>query len=82
MKKTILPICCAITALLGAAPPGRAGLPQWYQDAGLPAADSDGDGIPDAWERRTYGDPAAADSGLDRDGDGLTDLEEFAFGSD
>lgn len=57
-------------------------MPQWYLDTGLPATDADEDGIPDAWERRTFGDPAAADSGLDRDGDVLTDLEEFEFGSD
>jgi hypothetical protein len=49
---------------------------------GLPTADADSDGIPDAWERRTFGDPSTPDSGADRDGDGLTDLEEFAFGSD
>ncbi len=80
--KTILPICCAAAGLLAAAFSGQAALPQWYLDAGLPAADTDGDGIPDAWERRTFGDPAVADSHLDRDGDGLTGLEEFAFGSD
>ena len=80
--KILLPICCAAAGLLAAVLPGRAALPQWYQDAGLPAADTDGDGIPDAWERRTFSDPAVADSHLDRDGDGLTDLEEFAFGSD
>jgi len=71
-----------MAGFLAAALSGRADLPQWYLDAGLPAADADGDGIPDAWERRTFGDPAVADSALDRDGDGLTDLEEFAFGSD
>ena len=57
-------------------------MPAWYLATGLPATDTDGDGIPDAWEIRTFGDPAVADSGLDRDGDGLTDLEEFNFGSD
>ena len=57
-------------------------MPAWYLETGLPATDTDGDGIPDAWELRTFGDPAAADSGLDRDGDGMTDLEEFSFGSD
>ena len=56
--------------------------PAWYQALGLPEEDSDGDGIPDAWEKRTFGDPSAHDSGLDRDGDGLTDLEEFLYGSD
>ena len=44
--------------------------------------DSDGDGIPDLWERRVFSDPNVADSHLDRDGDGLTDLEEFHYGSD
>ena len=71
-----------MAGLLAAALPGLADLPQWYLDAGLPAADADGDGIPDAWERRTYSNPAASDSALDRDGDGLADLEEFVFGSD
>lgn len=66
------------TGAFGQPPP----LPQWYLDTGLPAVDTDGDGIPDAWEIRTFGDPAVADSQLDRDGDGLTDLEEFLFGSD
>ncbi|MEI7901197.1 MAG: hypothetical protein WCK89_13170 [bacterium] len=56
--------------------------PPWYLATGLPVTDTDADGIPDAWEKRTFSDPAAADSSLDRDGDGLTDLEEFSFGSD
>ena len=71
-----------MTVLFAASLPGHAALPQWYLDMGLPAADTDGDGIPDAWEQRTYSNPAVADAHLDRDGDGLTDLEEFAFGSD
>ncbi len=71
-----------MAGLLALALSGRADLPQWYLDTGLSVADADGDGIPDAWERRTFGDPAVADSALDRDGDGLADLEEFAFGSD
>ena len=65
-------------------------LPQWYTDwctgMGMTQADysldTDGDGIPDFWERRTYGNPDVADGGIDRDGDGLTDLEEFTLGSD
>ena len=78
--RRILLTCCAAAGLL--APAARADLPQWYLDSGLPASDTDGDGIPDAWEKRTFSDPAVPDAHLDRDGDGLTDLEEFAFGSD
>lgn len=40
--------------------------------------DSDGDGMPDWWERLYGLDPAnAADAALDLDADGLTNLEEF-----
>ncbi len=45
--------------------------------------DSDGDGLPDAWETQ-YGldrlNPA--DAALDSDGDGLTNLQEFQLGTD
>ena len=46
-------------------------------------SDSDGDGMPDWWEEQ-YGLDAqdAADAGLDPDADGLTNLEEFAAGTD
>lgn len=82
MKRHFLAAVLTLAGALATESFGQAQLPQWYLDAGLPALDTDGDGIPDAWELRTYGDPLVADSGLDRDGDGLTDLEEFAFGSD
>ena len=39
--------------------------------------DTDGDGIPDLWEKWTHGNRQVADGGIDRDDDGLTDLEEF-----
>ena len=39
--------------------------------------DTDGDGIPDLWEKWTHGNRQVADGGIDRDGDGLTELEEF-----
>ena len=39
--------------------------------------DSDGDGIPDEWERRTHSDRFSDDSALDLDGDGLNTLEEY-----
>ncbi len=34
-------------------------------------------GIPDLWEKWTHGNRAIADGDIDRDDDGLTDLEEF-----
>ena len=69
--------CLAVAVFLAVSLPGLADMPQWYLDKGLSTVDTDGDGIPDVWEKRTYGNPAVADSHLDRDGDGLTDLEEF-----
>ncbi len=45
--------------------------------------DSDGDGMPDDWEKR-YGlnprDPS--DANLDKDGDGYTNIEEYLNGTD
>ncbi|MDE0747075.1 MAG: hypothetical protein OSB23_04785, partial [Porticoccaceae bacterium] len=44
--------------------------------------DSDGDGMPDAWETRFDLDPNdASDAALDEDGDGITNLEEFLAGT-
>jgi hypothetical protein len=43
--------------------------------------DSDGDGMPDVWERQFFGD--LENNGLgDSDGDGLTDREEYTNGTD
>ena len=45
--------------------------------------DSDGDGIPDSWEMANGMNPYdGSDAGLDPDGDGLTNLEEFKYGTD
>jgi hypothetical protein len=44
---------------------------------GPPAQDGDGDGMPDAWERRHGFDPGAADGNGDRDGDSMTNLEDY-----
>ncbi len=45
--------------------------------------DSDGDGLPDEWERAYGLDPAnPADADLDKDGDGLSNRDEFAAGTD
>ena len=47
-------------------------------EAGSPWVDSDGDGMPDDWERAQGLDPAApADGTADRDGDGFTNLEDW-----
>lgn len=53
--------------------------------AGSPCADSDQDGMADAWETAQLGSlqyGAAAASTSDYDGDGYTDLEEYLNGSD
>ena len=51
----------------------------WPQlEVGSPWIDSDGDGMPDDWERTQGLDPAApADGNGDRDGDGFTNLEDW-----
>ncbi|MGI5869797.1 MAG: hypothetical protein ACOX9C_10200 [Kiritimatiellia bacterium] len=54
-------------------------LPSWWADD---PTDTDGDGIPDLWEKWTHGNRYVADSDIDRDGDGLTDLEEFQHQTD
>jgi hypothetical protein len=46
------------------------------------AVDWDGDGIPDDWEIKNGLNPAVDDSGLDPDGDGLTNLEEYFRNTD
>jgi hypothetical protein len=71
----------------GGDPPLRGGLlnqtlPQWYLDCGYDAADTDGDGIPDCWERWTGTDPLVFDSASDLDDDGLSNLDEFAHQTD
>ena len=45
--------------------------------AGTAEPDGDGDGMPDAWERRRGFDPRLADGHGDRDGDGTTNLEDY-----
>jgi hypothetical protein len=47
-----------------------------------PGADTDGDGLPDAWELEHFGDLVTADGTSDYDGDGATDLQEYLAGTD
>jgi hypothetical protein len=50
----------------------------WPELAGSWAEpDTDGDGMPDAWERAHGLDPARADGNADRDGDGMTNVEDW-----
>src|SRR4051812_39049753 len=39
--------------------------------------DSDGDGMPDAWEQQNQTNPNADDAGSDPDGDGISNINEF-----
>jgi hypothetical protein len=43
--------------------------------------DSDGDGLPDAWEQQYFGSPTGANPEEDSDGDGATNREEFLAGT-
>lgn len=45
--------------------------------AGTPWSDSDGDGMPDDWERAQGHDPTQPDGASDQNGDGYTNLEDW-----
>lgn len=47
-----------------------------------PGADSDDDGIADAWERLKFGNLAAANATTDEDHDGVSDLSEYLTDTD
>ncbi len=49
-------------------------------DAASHGGDSDGDGLPDGWEREFFGN-LTHDGAVDSDGDGLSDAQEWELGS-
>jgi hypothetical protein len=50
---------------------------------GKPWQDTDGDGIPDSWEKKYHLNPNdPTDAQQDKDGDGYTNIEEFLNGTD
>ncbi len=75
---------CTISLLAGrvvskgirSTPPSQI-IPEWFTALGYDPADTDGDGIPDCWERWTRTNRAVADDGLDPDGDGVDNFGEF-----
>ncbi len=75
---------CTISLLAGrvvskgirSTPPSQI-IPEWFTVLGYDPADTDGDGIPDCWERWTRTNRAVADDGLDPDGDGVDNFGEF-----
>ena len=55
----------------------------WPEYRGTADSDTDGDGMPDWWEKKHGLDPNdPSDAAQDRDGDGYTNLEEYLNGTD
>lgn len=52
------------------------------ESAPPPPVDSDGDGIPDSWEIKNFGNLTTANATTDTDGDGLLDKDEYKYGTD
>ncbi len=77
-------VVAEIAALVGkgiiADPAQVGGYPEY---TGKPYKDSDGDGLPDPWEKQHGLNPNdPADAAKDLDGDGYTNIEEFINGTD
>jgi hypothetical protein len=50
-------------------------------EVGMPSADSDGDGIPDSWERQYFSSLSIMAANYDYDGDGARDRDEYLAGT-
>ncbi len=50
-------------------------------EVGMPSADSDGDGIPDSWERQYFSSLSILAANSDYDGDGARDHDEYLAGT-
>ena len=59
---------------------GHAGLSNVF-DVAAPLTDSDGDGIPDAWETGNGLNPGTNDANADKDSDGQSNLAEYLAGT-
>ncbi|MCQ7029748.1 hypothetical protein MRO55_24915, partial [Escherichia coli] len=69
-----------VSERLGVSQPAkeRTDSPRPSSPLATPSGDTDGDGLPDSWERRYGLDPEnAADAAEDTDGDGLDNLTEL-----
>ena len=71
--RTALPLGDTSSSVMKLSVPASV-MPAWWQGED---SDGDGDGIPDLWEKWTHGNRQVSDGAIDRDEDGLTDLEEF-----
>jgi hypothetical protein len=77
------PIAATLVLVLGASisvaqANRRAPIP-YSERCTVAAPDTDGDRLPDCWERKNGLDPASPDDGTDLDGDGLRALEEYVL---
>ena len=69
-----------VNILAGSVVVGERGAAQTLNVSGF--NDTDFDGLPDEWEVINNLDPNSNDASLDGDNDGLTNLEEFQYGTD
>jgi len=79
---TLAPIVPAGHVISASATSAAGNTSQFSQVVSVTSLDSDGDGIPNAYENTNGLDPNVNDAALDKDGDGLTNSAEFRAGTD